>query len=92
MAILYNRIQHVHMLLQPLCVQVLFSTWNTYVLLEEVSGFGQARGLQWFGNPKPPALSNPSHFRLGFAIFAHYWNKYLELFDTGFMLLRKKYK
>jgi len=44
-------------------------------------------GMSVWGNPLD--LSERS-FRLGFVIWVHYNNKYLELMDTVFMVLRKK--
>lgn len=46
-----------------------------------------AKGMTFWGNRYDPSMSG---FRVGFAIWVHYNNKYVELLDTAWMLLRKK--
>lgn len=46
-----------------------------------------ATGMSFWGNRYDPTISG---FRVGFAIWVHYNNKYVELLDTAWMLLRKK--
>ncbi|WZN65006.1 fatty acid elongase [Chloropicon roscoffensis] len=67
--------------------QVLYNTWCCYGFVREVMGNGYANKLHWWGNAPETIGSN---FGLGFFIWLHYNNKYLEFFDTIFMVLRKK--
>ena len=50
-------------------------------------GMGYANKLKVWGNHPDTITSN---FGLGFFVWLHYYNKYLEFFDTIFMVLRKK--
>lgn len=67
--------------------QVLLNAWFVAEFAREISGFGQAHGMTFWGNRYDPSLRG---FRIGFVIWAHYNNKYVELLDTAWMLLRKK--
>jgi hypothetical protein len=73
--------------LQP--VQVLLNLWCVVEFIREVAGFGQAKGMTFWGNRYDPTVSG---FKLGFIIWIHYNNKFVELLDTLWMLLRKKDK
>lgn len=66
---------------------MLYNTWCCYGFVREVMGNGYANKLHWWGNTPETIGSN---FGLGFFIWLHYNNKYLEFFDTIFMVLRKK--
>jgi GNS1/SUR4 family len=68
-------------------VQVLLNVWCVVELVREVAGFGQAKGMTFWGNSYDPSIRG---FKVGFVIWVHYNNKYVELLDTLWMLLRKK--
>jgi len=63
--------------------QVVLNTWTVIEFVRELSG----RNMPWWGNRID---RSPAGYRLGFLIWCHYNNKYLELLDTVFMVLRKK--
>ena len=67
--------------------QVLLNCWCVWVLCQEVAGYGMSKGMTFWGNRYDPSMAG---FRVGFAIWVHYNNKYVELLDTAWMLLRKK--
>lgn len=57
----------------------------------ELLGIGvTSNGLKLWGNVKIPAAVDPSYFPVAFGIWCHYNDKYVELLDTLFMILRKK--
>lgn len=66
---------------------MLLNCWCVWVLCQEVAGYGMAKGMTFWGNRYDPSMAG---FRVGFAIWVHYNNKYVELLDTAWMLLRKK--
>jgi elongation of very long chain fatty acids protein 4 len=68
-------------------MQVALNCWFVGVFAQEVSGHGMAKDMTFWGNRYDPTMSG---FRVGFAIWVHYNNKYVELLDTAWMLLRKK--
>jgi GNS1/SUR4 family len=68
-------------------VQVLLNCWCVWVMAQEVSGYGISKGMTFWGNQYDPTMKG---FRVGFAIWVHYNNKFVELLDTAWMLLRKK--
>ncbi|KNC80024.1 hypothetical protein, variant [Sphaeroforma arctica JP610] len=63
--------------------QTLFNVWSVVSFLKEV-----------FAENGPTFISGadktPAGFNLGFLIWLHYNNKYIEMLDTVFMALRKK--
>jgi len=63
--------------------QTAFNVWAVAGILSEV----HRRGLPFAGTWYKPGLEEE---RLGFLIYAHYQNKFLELLDTVFMVVRKK--
>lgn len=63
--------------------QTLFNIWATVSFIQEVASLG---GRVWGLHVD----RSPSGSSLGFVIWAHYNNKYVEFFDTAFMVLRKK--
>ena len=67
--------------------QVIYNSWCCYGFVREVLGLGYANKLYLWGNYVDKIGNN---FGLGFFIWLHYNNKYLEFFDTIFMVLRKK--
>jgi elongation of very long chain fatty acids protein 4 len=68
-------------------VQVLLNVWCVAEFIREVAGFGEAQGMTFWGNTYDPSIAG---FKVGFVIWIHYNNKYVELLDTLWMLLRKK--
>lgn len=64
-------------------LQVGFHMW---IFIAFVRGMW-ARGRYPWGNP---ARDDPSEFGLALLIWCHYQNKYVELFDTFFIVLRNK--
>ena len=67
---------------------MIYNVWCVTGFVMEVMGLGyNASKLRWWGN-KFDGIGN--NFGLGFFIYLHYINKYLEFFDTIFMVLRKK--
>jgi elongation of very long chain fatty acids protein 4 len=67
--------------------QVVYNTWCCYGFVREVSGMGYANKMNVWGNYVGD-IGNT--FGLGFFVWLHYNNKYLEFFDSIFMVLRKK--
>ena len=63
--------------------QTVFNIWAVASFLAEV----YRRGLPFAGTKYVPGLDEEE---LGFLIYAHYQNKYLEFLDTVFMVVRKK--
>ena len=63
--------------------QTLFNVWAVVGILAEV----YRRSLPFAGTVYK---AGPAEERLGFLIYAHYQNKFLELLDTVFMVVRKK--
>jgi len=61
--------------------QTCFNSWVVYSILSEVI----EKGYPILGN-QPESTS----YKISFFIWLHYHNKYLELIDTLFMVLRKK--
>ena len=65
--------------------QCLLNAWCVYSFIHEV-----------YTNPHYPkawgnfAQKGPLGYRIGFLVWVHYINKYVELLDTLFMILRKK--
>ena len=67
--------------------QVVFNTWVVGGFLREMTGFGGVAAPKFWGN-RPD--QSPAGFEVSFFIWMHYINKYSELLDTVFMMLRKK--
>lgn len=67
--------------------QVLLNLWTVIGFIKEVSGFGDAEGMTFWGNTFDPT---PAGFKLGFLVWIHYNNKFVELLDTAWMVMRKK--
>lgn len=63
--------------------QTLFNMWAVAGLLREII----SRPLPFAGTVYTPSRAEAN---LGFLIYAHYQNKYIELLDTVFMVVRKK--
>ncbi|KAG8470089.1 hypothetical protein KFE25_008510 [Diacronema lutheri] len=63
--------------------QVIINVWCIVAFLVEV----RRAGMSVVGNKVDVG---PSSFRLGFVTWVHYNNKYVELLDTVWMVLRKK--
>jgi elongation of very long chain fatty acids protein 4 len=63
--------------------QTAFNIWAVHGFLKEV----YQRGLPFGGTFYRPGREEA---RLGFLIYCHYQNKYIELLDTVFMVVRKK--
>lgn len=68
---------------------MLLNTWCVVKFIQEVAGYGEAKGMTLWGNVYDPT---PSGFKVGFIVWVHYNNKFVELLDTTWMLLRKKDK
>jgi GNS1/SUR4 family len=67
--------------------QVALNVWCVAEFAREISGYGEGRNMRFWGNRYDPSMAG---FRLGFVVWVHYNNKYVELLDTLWMLLRKK--
>jgi len=65
--------------------QTVFNSWWVVMTVIEVYRLGHPL----FRNP---LTLTPEQFDLGFLIWLHYQNKYLEMLDTLFMVMRKKTK
>jgi elongation of very long chain fatty acids protein 4 len=65
--------------------QCLLNAWCVYAMLQEVYSNPWFNGL-WGNSPQPGS----GGFRIAFLVWVHYNNKYIELCDTLFMILRKK--
>lgn len=63
--------------------QTLLNLWCVIAFVQEV----RALGMSIVGNPID---NSPEAYRLGFIVWVHYNNKYVEFLDTVFMALRKK--
>eukprot|EP00471_Norrisiella_sphaerica_P006537 CAMPEP_0184490028 /NCGR_PEP_ID=MMETSP0113_2-20130426/16974_1 /TAXON_ID=91329 /ORGANISM="Norrisiella sphaerica, Strain BC52" /LENGTH=312 /DNA_ID=CAMNT_0026873755 /DNA_START=64 /DNA_END=1002 /DNA_ORIENTATION=- len=63
--------------------QTVFNTWWVVMVILEVVKLGYPPFTL-------PLTFKADQFNLGFLIWLHYQNKYLEMFDTVFMVLRKK--
>jgi hypothetical protein len=68
-------------------MQVLLNIWCVAGFAQEVSGRGEGRNMRFWGNTYDTSMAG---FRVGFLIWVHYNNKFVELLDTLWMLLRKK--
>ena len=65
--------------------QTVFNAWWVFETIRVVVGLGQP----FLG---VPLTKGPEQFELGLLIWLHYQNKYIEMLDTTFMVLRKKTK
>ena len=65
--------------------QVVFNGWVVGSFVREMAGFGGVAAPKVWGN-----LARDTGFEVSFCIWMHYINKYSELLDTAFMVLRKK--
>lgn len=65
--------------------QCILNAWSVYTMIYEVNSNPWFKGM-WGNTPQPGALG----FRISFLVWVHYNNKYVELLDTLFMVLRKK--
>eukprot|EP00472_Partenskyella_glossopodia_P014305 CAMPEP_0197540894 /NCGR_PEP_ID=MMETSP1318-20131121/66857_1 /TAXON_ID=552666 /ORGANISM="Partenskyella glossopodia, Strain RCC365" /LENGTH=324 /DNA_ID=CAMNT_0043100007 /DNA_START=266 /DNA_END=1240 /DNA_ORIENTATION=- len=63
--------------------QTVFNTWWAVMVCREVYNLG-------YPIFRLPLTLSSEQFDLGFLIWLHYQNKYLEMLDTTFMVLRKK--
>jgi len=63
--------------------QTVFNTWWSIMVVLEVYKLGHMPFTL-------PLTFKPEQFNLGFLIWLHYQNKYVEMMDTVFMVLRKK--
>lgn len=71
---------------------IIYNLYQTLFNIYVTVGFGYelyTRGMKLVGNVYTPGTHE---FGIGFLIYAHYQNKYIEYFDTIFMVLRKKNK
>jgi elongation of very long chain fatty acids protein 4 len=66
--------------------QCLFNLWTVYAMYSEVFHNPWFGGKIWGNSPQP----NSNGFRIAFLVWVHYNNKFLELLDTVWMILRKK--
>lgn len=66
--------------------QCLMNIWCVYEMYHEVFTNPWFNGVLW-GNTVQPTKQG---FRIAFLVWVHYNNKYLELLDTVWMILRKK--
>jgi elongation of very long chain fatty acids protein 4 len=70
--------------------QCLLNLWCVYAMLNEVYSNDHFQGNSFWrlwGNTVQP---DKNGFRISFLVWVHYNNKYIELLDTVFMILRKK--
>jgi elongation of very long chain fatty acids protein 4 len=65
--------------------QCLLNAWFVAAMIYEVYSNPWFKGV--WGNPTQPG---PAGFRVSFLIWIHYNNKFIELLDTVWMILRKK--
>lgn len=65
--------------------QTVLNLWCLVAMLAEVRN----AGMSVWGNSME---HSPKGWRMGFLVWVHYNNKYVELLDTVFMILRKKTK
>lgn len=65
--------------------QCLLNVWCVYAMIQEIYTNPWFKGV-WGNTPQP----GPEGFRIAFLVWVHYNNKYIELLDTLFMILRKK--
>ena len=65
--------------------QCILNIWCVYALIHEIYTNPWFKA-PWGNTPQP----GPGGFRIAFLVWVHYNNKYIELFDTLFMILRKK--
>ncbi len=65
--------------------QCVFNLWTVYAMYQEVLSNPWFQGL--WGNT---VQHNKQGFRIAFLVWIHYNNKYMELLDTVWMILRKK--
>mmetsp|Transcript_3399 Transcript_3399/g.4547 ORF Transcript_3399/g.4547 Transcript_3399/m.4547 type:complete len:313 (+) Transcript_3399:77-1015(+) len=63
--------------------QTVFNTWWVVMVIVEVVRLGYPPFTL-------PLTLKSDQYNLGFLIWLHYQNKYLEMFDTVFMVMRKK--
>jgi hypothetical protein len=68
-------------------MQVLLNAWCVWDFAREISGHGEARNMVFWGNRYDSSMAG---FRVGWIVWMHYNNKFVELLDTLWMLLRKK--
>lgn len=66
--------------------QCLLNAWGVYAMIHEVATNNSVFSGMW-GNKPLPGLGS---FRIAFLVWIHYNNKYVELLDTLWMILRKK--
>jgi elongation of very long chain fatty acids protein 4 len=66
--------------------QCVFNMWTVYAMYYEVFHNPWFGGYIWGNTPQPDA----NGYRIAFLVWVHYNNKFLELFDTVWMILRKK--
>ena len=67
--------------------QCVFNIWNVYAFIAEVYNNPWFRSA--WGNPAQPGRLG---FHISFLVWIHYNNKFVELLDTLWMILRKKDK
>lgn len=67
--------------------QCLLNIWCVYAMVMEIYT-NPWFTAPWGNSPQP----GPEGFRIAFLVWVHYNNKYIELLDTLFMILRKKDK
>ena len=65
--------------------QTALNAYAVYTFIAEII----RRRMNIIGNPY---AAGPHEFKLGFLLYVHYNNKYIELLDTFFMVVRKKNK
>jgi elongation of very long chain fatty acids protein 4 len=65
--------------------QCLLNAWSVYTMVQEVRTNPWFHGM-WGNTPQAGAAG----FRISFLVWVHYNNKYIELLDTLWMILRKK--
>lgn len=65
--------------------QCLLNAWTVYAMYKEVLTNPWFHGL-WGNTPQPDA----NGYRIAFLVWVHYNNKFIELLDTVWMILRKK--
>ena len=72
--------------------QVILNTWTVYEMIKEVYNnpwYSLKHGfLPWDHHPQPGFKG----FRISFLVWVHYNNKFVELLDTLWMVLKKKNK
>ena len=69
--------------------QVALNVWVVFGIVRELSGRGQKRGAKVWGNGHAPSADS---FNLAFFVWVHSMNKYSELADTMFMVVREKWE